>query len=287
MPPLSDARIIFVTGLSGAGKSQAMKTLEDLGFYCVEHLPPAALDATLSVLDAARTPDVAVSLDTHGEALLGDALSAIERAAAGRETAVVYLEARNDALVRRFSETRRRHPFAQRGSLREAIAAEREQLLPLRERATMTIDTTALNHGDLKERLFAAFAHEAKAALSITIVPFGYKYGLPLDLDLLFDVRFLRNPNYDDTLRPLTGEDEAVARFIEGDPACEPFIAKLFDMIDFLVPRYIAEGKAQLTVGIGCTGGRHRSVYVAHRLFDHLASDARVSLALDPRDTGR
>jgi UPF0042 nucleotide-binding protein len=284
---MSAQRVVFVTGLSGAGKSQAMKTFEDLGFYCVEHLPPAALDATLSVLDRARTRDVAVALDTNGGDLLGDALAAVERAAANRSVSLLYLEARNDALVRRFSETRRRHPFASCGSLRDAIAAEREHLLPFREHATMTIDTTALTHGDLKERLSAAFAAEARAALAIALVPFGYKYGIPLDLDLLFDVRFLKNPNYDENLRPLTGEDAAVARFIESDAAAEPFITKVLDMLDFLVPRYIAEGKAQLTIGIGCTGGRHRSVYIARRLYDHLARDARVSLALDPRDVSR
>ncbi|HET9029006.1 MAG TPA: RNase adapter RapZ [Candidatus Aquilonibacter sp.] len=281
---MTAARIIFVTGLSGAGKSQAMKTFEDLGFYCVEHLPPAALDQTLNVLDAARIRDVAIALDGHNDALLGDAVAAIERARATRDVALVYMEARNDALVRRFSETRRRHPFASRGSLREAIAAEREALLLIRERATMTIDTTMLTHAQLKERLAATFAPEERARLAVTLVPFGFKYGVPLDLDLLFDVRFLRNPNYDDELRPLTGEDERVAAFIREDAACEPFVAKLTDLMDFLVPRYIAEGKAQLTIGIGCTGGRHRSVYVARRLYEHLAANDRLALALDARD---
>ncbi len=284
---MTSGRIVFVTGLSGAGKSQAMKTFEDLGFYCVEHLPPAALQETLRVLDAARIGDVAIALDTHAASSVADALRAIDRAATTRATTMLYLEARNDALVRRFSETRRRHPFAGHGSLREAIAAEREELLALRERASMTIDTTMLTHGALKERLAAAFAPEARALLALTIVAFGFKYGLPLDLDMLFDVRFLRNPNYDDTLRPLTGDDERVAAFIREDAACEPFLEKLFDLMDFLVPRTIAEGKAQLTVGIGCTGGHHRSVYVARRLAAHVSRDERIALAVDPRDVGR
>lgn len=284
---MTPARVVFVAGLSGAGKSQAMKTFEDLGFYCVEHLPPAALDQTLSVLDDAETREVAIALDTHGDAALGDALAAIDRAGATREVSLVYMEARNDALVRRFSETRRRHPYAAVGSLRDAIAAERVMLLPLRERATMTIDTTALTHGDLKERLAAAFAPGQRAALAVTLVPFGFKYGLPLDLDLLFDVRFLRNPNYDDELRPLTGEDPRVAAFVEADAACTPFLAKMIDVMDFLIPRYIAEGKAQLTIGIGCTGGRHRSVYIARRLFEHFARNERLAPSLDPRDIGR
>lgn len=283
---MSTARVVFVTGLSGAGKSQAIKTFEDLGFYCIEHLPPAALDETLRVLDAASIDDVALTLDERGGRVLGDALDAIDRARGTRTVDVLYLEARNDALVRRFSETRRRHPFESSGSLREAIAAERDSLLPLRERATMTIDTTTLTHGALKERIAAAFGRES-AQLSVTLVPFGFKYGLPLDLDLLFDVRFLRNPNYDERLRPLTGRDEAVVKFIEADPACAPFVAKLIDVIDFLVPRYVAEGKARLTIGIGCTGGRHRSVYVAARLAAHLADNPMVTVALDPRDVGR
>jgi RNase adapter protein RapZ len=284
---MSAARIVFVTGLSGAGKSQAMKTFEDLGFQCVEHLPPAALSATLHALDATRADEIAISLSEHGDALLGDTLAAIEATARTREVDVLFLEAKDDALVRRFSETRRRHPFASRGSLRDAIAAEREALLPLRDRATMTIDTTALNHASLKERLATAFAPNERARLTVTIAPFGFKYGLPLDLDLLFDVRFLRNPNYNDKLRPLTGEDEAVVKFIQSDPASEPFVAKLCDMVDFLVPLYIAEGKARVTIGIGCTGGRHRSVYVARRLYDHLAKDERLALTVDPRDLGR
>lgn len=283
---MSTARVVFVTGLSGAGKSQAIKTFEDLGFYCIEHLPPAALDETLRVLDAASIDDVALTLDERGGRVLGDALDAIDRARGTRTVDVLYLEARNDALVRRFSETRRRHPFESSGSLREAIAAERDSLLPLCERATMTIDTTTLTHGALKERIAAAFGRES-AQLSVTLVPFGFKYGLPLDLDLLFDVRFLRNPNYDERLRPLTGRDEAVVKFIEADPACAPFVAKLIDVIDFLVPRYVAEGKARLTIGIGCTGGRHRSVYVAARLAAHLADNPMVTVALDPRDVGR
>ena len=283
-PIMTAARIIFVAGLSGAGKSQAMKTFEDLGFYCVEHLPPAALDQTLRVLDAARVNDVAVTLDSHGDALLGDALTAIERARESREVSILYVDARNDALVRRFSETRRRHPFA---STRFAAGSNRgrtRSLAPLEGKGN---DDDRYDRADTR-RLERAPSGDVCAAeraqLAVTLVPFGFKYGLPLDFDLLFDVRFLRNPNYDDALRPLTGEDPAVAAFIESDAACEPFVAKLIDVMDFLLPRYIAEGKAQLTMGIGCTGGRHRSVYIARRLYNHFAKNERLAVALDPRD---
>lgn len=284
---MNDPRIVFVAGLSGAGKSQAMKTFEDLGFYCVEHLPPTALPETLRVLDRANIRDVAVTLAMGREFSLQDALNAIDDAATTRSAAVVYLEARNDVLVRRFSETRRLHPFADHGSLRSAIAAERDALVPIRDRATMIVDTTAMTHGALKDRIALTFAPEDRARLSVTLVPFGFKYGIPLDIDLLFDVRFLRNPNYDDALRPLTGDDPAVATFIETDDACATFIAKMFDMVDFLLPRYIAEGKAQLTIGIGCTGGRHRSVYIARRIEAHLRGNERVRTAFDARDVGR
>ncbi len=284
---MSAARIVFVAGLSGAGKSQAMKTFEDLGFYCVEHLPPAALDETLRVLDAAKIDDVAVTLDSHGSALFGDALVAIAHAARTRTVSLLFLEARDESLVRRFSETRRRHPLAARGSLLEAIAEERRTFAPLREQASMIIDTTTLTHGALKERIAATFAPGARAALGVSLIAFGFKNGVPLDVDLLFDVRFLRNPNYVDSMRSQTGDDPEVRAFIDEDPSLEPFIEKLHDMLQFLLPRYVAEGKAQLTIGIGCTGGRHRSVYVTRRIFDMLAADERLALAVELRDLVR
>jgi RNase adapter protein RapZ len=194
------------------------------------------------------------------------------------------VDARDDVLVRRFSQTRRRHPLYRSGSLREAIQADRRMLAPLRELATVVIDTSALTHAALKQRIAAAFVPDRPTRLGVTLVAFGFKYGLPADLDLLFDVRFLRNPNYEDALAPLTGNDPAVAAFIEGDPALSPFLAKVDDLLDFLLPRYLAEGKTQLTVGIGCTGGRHRSVYVAGRIGDRLRHDPRLDLNFEARD---
>lgn len=189
--------------------------------------------------------------------------------------------------MRRFSETRRRHPLAHVGSLPDAIIAERAALLPLRESADYVIDTTQLTHGALKARLTSCFSLDAHPALALTLVPFGFKFGLPLDLDLLFDVRFLRNPNYEKALRPLTGDDASVAAYIEADPDCAPFIERITALLDFLVPCFVREGKAQLTIGIGCTGGRHRSVYIADRLQDHFASQLDLALAIDARDVVR
>ncbi|HEY8314375.1 MAG TPA: RNase adapter RapZ [Candidatus Baltobacteraceae bacterium] len=282
-------RLIFVTGLSGAGKSQTMKTFEDLGFYCVDNLPPVLVGSTLGLLDEAQLRNVALALDVRSGGALGDALPVIERMAAnGATPETLFLDARDEVLVRRYSETRRRHPFAAAGSLREAIAIERTTLASLRAHATHVIDTTSLTHADLKERIIKAFSPDEKERrLAVTIVAFGFKYGIPLDLDMLFDVRFLHNPNYVDALRPLTGADPAVGTYIETDPALIPFLDRLFDMMDFLLPRFVTEGKSQATIGIGCTGGRHRSVYVARRLFSHIEAQGLAQVHFDMRDTTR
>jgi RNase adapter protein RapZ len=281
--------VVFVTGLSGAGKSQAMKTFEDLGFYCVDNLPPALVPATLELLERAQRPAAALALDVRTGGPLGEALATIDGAGRdGRSIEVLFVDARDEALVRRYSETRHRHPFHSAGSLREAIAAERAALAPLRERSTRTIDTTALTHAALRERIAGSFAAQAGAGrLYVSVVAFGFKFGVPLDADLLFDVRFLRNPNYDDALRPLTGLDPQVAAFVEADPALEPFLTRVIDLLEFLLPRYVVEGKTQLTIAFGCTGGRHRSVYVARRIVEKFGEDPRMLLALELRDAAR
>jgi RNase adapter protein RapZ len=284
---MSSLRIVFVTGLSGAGLSQAIKSFEDLGFYCIEHLPSAALDAVATVLERSAVRDVAIALDLRSGAQLGDPERAIDSAARNHETRLLFLDAADDLLVRRFSETRRRHPFSGTGSLRESIETDRRALAPLRERADVVIDTTNLTPGALKQRIAAAFLRDRLVRLNLTFLSFGFKFGLPTDLDLLFDVRFLRNPNYEESLAPQTGEDSAVAAFIERDPSLAPFLAKITDMLDYLLPRYLAEGKSQLTIGVGCTGGRHRSVYVARRLMQHFSDDPRLDVAFEARDLVR
>lgn len=282
-------RLVFVTGLSGAGKSQAMKTLEDLGFYCVDNLPPKLVSQTLSLLEDAQVREVAIALDVRSGGALGEAVPLLDNLLRdGVRPEVLFLDARDDLLVRRYSETRRRHPFAAVGSLREAISVERSTLAPLRALATKVIDTTTLTHSGLKERLVTSFEpSHPERRLTVTIVAFGFKYGIPLDLDMLFDVRFMQNPNYVDALRPLTGADPAVAKYIEDDPSTAPFLDRLFDMMDYLMPRFLAEGKSQITVGVGCTGGRHRSVYVGRRLCRHLEASGQVDVYLDTRDATR
>ena len=283
------ARLVFVAGLSGAGKSQAMKTFEDLGFYCVDNLPPALTSRTLALLEAGDITRVAVSMDSRTGGPLGDPDAVFDELAAnGTAPDILFLDSRDETLVRRYSETRRRHPFASNGTITEAIASERAALATLRERSTQVLDTTGLTHADLKEKIVSAFApNTSEHPLSVMIVAFGFKFGIPLDLDLLFDARFLKNPYYVSDLRDLTGSDERVGAFIEKDPAFAPFMDKMYDMIDFLLPRFIAEGKSQLTIGIGCTGGRHRSVYIARRLLGHLRANAQIDLHIVTRDTAR
>jgi UPF0042 nucleotide-binding protein len=263
-----------------------MKSFEDLGFYGIEHLPPAVLDNAISALGAAGVTDVAIALDLRGGRNLGDPLAAIDHVITTHGARVLYLDARDDVLVRRFSATRRRHPLAQAGSLPEAIAADRRVVAPLRERADVVIDTSTTTHSTLKNRIAAAFSREHPMRLAMTVVAFGFKYGLPTDLDLLFDVRFLRNPNYVAELALLTGDDAAVAEFVAADPSLEPFLDKTTDLLQFLLPLYVAETKSQLTVGVGCTGGRHRSVYVARRLMARFADDPSVELTFEARDVG-
>lgn len=266
-----------------------MKTLEDLGFYCIDNLPPKLAAQTLQLLDHAQVREIAIALDVRSGGILGEALPLLTSSTEGENPPLVlFLDARDDVLVRRYSETRRRHPFASSGSLRDAIAIERSTLGPLRAHATHVIDTTSLTQAALKERIVASFdASRQERHLSVTVVAFGFKYGIPLDLDMLFDVRFLNNPNYVDKLRPLTGADPAVAEYIETDPSAAPFLERLFDMMDFLMPRFLTEGKAQVTIGVGCTGGRHRSVYVARRLARHLEENPAIELYLDMRDATR
>lgn len=282
-------KLVFVTGLSGAGKSQTMKTFEDLGFYCVDNLPPELVSQTLALLEQAELRKVALALDVRSGGFLGDALPVLETYVDnGSNPDVLFLDARDDVLVRRYSETRRRHPFSAVGSLREAIGLERATLAPLRDLATHVIDTTSLTHAELKDRIFSNFsADEAEHRLDVTVVAFGFKYGIPLDTDIMFDVRFLQNPNYIDELRPLTGADDPVAKYVEKDPNLSQFLTKLYDMIEFLVPRFIEEGKSQLTIGIGCTGGRHRSVYVARVLAKRINELGTTDVHLETRDLRR
>jgi UPF0042 nucleotide-binding protein len=282
-------RLVIVTGLSGAGKSQAMKSLEDFGFACLDNAPPVLARPFVALAEEAGYSNAALALDVRTLGPFGDPVAAVDELdAAGQRTEVVFLDAEDETLIRRYSETRRRHPFGENGvGLAEAIAAERASLAALRDRANVVWDTSRLTLGQLKDRIGTTFAGADERRLRVSIVAFGFKYGVPLDADLVFDVRFLPNPNYVAGLRELTGADAPVIAYLEAIPDTEGFLERLFPLLDFLVPRYEREGKSQVTIAIGCTGGRHRSVYVGRRLQQHLRETTAAPATFEARDVNR
>lgn len=281
---------VILTGLSGAGKTQAIDAFEDAGYFCVDNLPPQLLSTLVDLvrLEGSKVSKVAVVSDVRG----GDYFRELERVldelhGHGLEFSMVFLEASDDVLVRRFNETRRRHPLAGKGTVLEGIQKERRALEKLRERAHHIIDTSDISIHDLKTWLNDEVIHRGRRqSLVFTFVSFGYKYGVPRDVDLLFDVRFLPNPFYDPELRALTGLDQPVRDFVVGTVDFAEFREALLPLLDYLFPRYVAEGKAHLTIGIGCTGGRHRSVTIATQLAEHFGSQG-YQITLRHRDISR
>ena len=264
-------RFVVITGLSGSGKSQAIRALEDLGYFCVDNLPTMLIPtlAQLSLRQGTEFQKVAIVVDVREGAFLSQFPTVWRRLKRmpRLEPSLIFLEATHAALVRRFSETRRPHPLAAGRSVSEGITDERRRLDVIRSLADDTVDTSELTVHELRSR-FQAFARDTaqRTPLVATIVSFGFKNGVPLDADLVFDARFLPNPHFVPRLKPLTGRDRAVVRFMERHPVTEEFVAKLSDLLRFLVPHYVSEGKSYLTIGVGCTGGRHRSVMLAERL---------------------
>lgn len=281
-------RLVVVTGLSGAGKSQVMKSLEDLGYSCIDNLPPTLIERTLEIVSDSHIERLAIAPDVRTQGPLGDPVEAIDSLRKARRTLeVLFLDATDEILVRRYSETRRRHPFGGARHVTDAINVERASLAALRSRADVEWDTSNLTHAALKARAAAAFGEPQEAKLSVAVIAFGFKYGLPLDADLVFDVRFLPNPYYNAGLKALTGADQPVIDFIESLPETAPFLGHLQAMLGFLIPRYLAEGKAHLAIAVGCTGGRHRSVYVARKAMEMLRSFPDITLSFEARDLGR
>ncbi len=280
-------RLVIVTGLSGAGKSQAMKAFEDLGFHCVDNVPPTLLFALTELADEAGIERMAVALDVRTHGRFGDPIETLSAfPETGQSAALLFLEADDTTLVRRFSETRRKHPLEDGAGLIAAIARERERLAPLREHSATIVDTSHLTHGQLKNVIAERFVDDPSSArLTVNVVAFGFKHGVPIDADLVFDVRFLPNPYYVPALRPQTGNDPAVAAFLEAVPETEAFLERLTALVDFLVPQYRREGKAMLTIAIGCTGGRHRSIYIMRRIAAHLRTDSGLVVHVVQRDT--
>ncbi len=259
--------LVVITGMSGAGRSQAIHTFEDLGYFCIDNLPPSFIPQVveLTTLPGSRVRRVAIVCDVRGldffDQLEGELQRLDERGVPFR---LLFLEADEATLVRRFAETRRRHPLADAGSISEGIAAEREALCDIRGRADIVIDTSEMAPQQLRHALKDEFfGGHVRESLSVTVVSFGFKYGVPIDADIVMDVRFLPNPYYDPVLRPLTGQDRAVREFVLGRSEAVAFLDAWFDLLDLLGPHYLMEGKTHLTVALGCTGGMHRSVVLA------------------------
>ncbi|MGI6225825.1 MAG: RNase adapter RapZ, partial [Peptococcales bacterium] len=257
-------RFLIITGLSGAGKTQAVRSLEDLGYFCVDNLPPALIPkfAELCTQSKGKVNKVALVIDIRGGQFFDDLFVALEDLKAmGIHYEILFLEAANEILVNRYKETRRRHPLSDGEGIMEGIKLERERLQELRGRANKIIDTSELKPNHLKEEIQRLWGkNDYEKILSITVLSFGYKYGIPLDTDLLVDVRFLPNPYYIPELKALTGSDREIQEYVFKSPISREFVEKYYGLLNFLIPNYITEGKTHLVIGIGCTGGRHRSV---------------------------
>ncbi len=268
----SEREFLIITGLSGAGKTQASKVLEDIGFFCVDNLPAPLISrfAELILQSEGSITRVCLVVDLRGESFLDgidEALAYLR--ALGISYRILFLEASEEVLVRRFKETRRSHPQSQDGSLLTGIDRERAKLAALRKMADDIIDTSAYSNKDLRDALLSRW-NDRENAISVSVMSFGFKHGVPIDADIIMDVRFLKNPFYVPELRSLTGRDEAVRDYIFANPEARSFLQKLQEMIFYLLPLYQNEGKSHLSIGIGCTGGQHRSIALAIALGDAL-----------------
>jgi RNase adapter protein RapZ len=265
------AEFLVVTGLSGAGRSQAGAALEDVGWYVMDNIPTALINKVAELVSgpAPETQRLALVVGRHA-GQLGELQAAIEHLkATGDRVRVLFLDASDEVLVRRFEGTRRRHPLGEEG-VAEAIADERRRLEVIKEMADVVVDTSDLNVTQLRERLAELFSNGETIAMQILVLSFGFKHGVPLDVDNVLDVRFLPNPHWVEAMRPLTGLDEPVRRYVLAQPEAKEFLERVEHLLNFLVPAYVNEGKSYLTLAIGCTGGRHRSVVLAEEIADSL-----------------
>ncbi len=281
-------KLVIVTGMSGAGKTIALKMLEDLGFYCVDNLPIPLLEpfAQLAVSKPVNQDRVALGIDVRSGEELPQLLHVLEDwKQNGMPYQILFLDASNETLIKRYKETRRSHPLAGRGRVDTGIHQERERLGFLKQEADFIIDTSQLLTRELRQELEKLFiAGGDYSNLFITVLSFGFKYGIPADADLVFDVRFLPNPYYVEELRQHTGEEAMVQAYVRQGETADRFMEKLCDMLEFLIPNYVLEGKNQLVVAVGCTGGKHRSVTVAGALYQYLSRHEEYGLKIEHRD---
>jgi UPF0042 nucleotide-binding protein len=285
------AKLVIITGMSGAGKTIAVQSLEDLGFFCVDNLPPVLIPKFAELIEQSqgRIGKVALVIDLRGREFFTAVSEALHYIKNNYTLTyeILYLDATDSVLVQRYKESRRRHPLAPNGAPLEGIRQERVLLEELKGLATQVIDTSNLKPADLKERIAARFTDAENNALSLNIISFGFKYGIPIDADLIFDVRFLPNPHYVDHLRPNTGKDPEVYDYVMKWSETQTFLAKLLDLLNFLIPQYRKEGKSQVVVGIGCTGGKHRSVAIAEYLGKAFGGGETESVRVSHRDAER
>lgn len=284
-------RFVIVTGMSGAGKSIALKMLEDMGYFCVDNLPIPLMPkfAEMLAMPDSELNQAALGLDVRG----GQAFSGLEKYLKeldkiGIRYEILFLDAGDDVLLKRYKETRRQHPLGENGHIDRGIAREREKIAFLKMRATYILDTSKMLTRELRMELEKIFV-EGKdfKNLYITVMSFGFKYGIPQDADLVFDVRFLPNPYYIEELRPKTGNDQEVRDYVMESEKARDFLEKLRDMMDFLIPNYILEGKNQLIVAVGCTGGKHRSVTLANALYQYMLTKENYGVRIEHRDIGK
>jgi RNase adapter protein RapZ len=282
-------RIVIITGLSGAGKSNALQAFEDAGYFCIDNLPPRMIPAVMETTAQGNGgPDgVVVVVDMRGRRYFGEELErnleAVEKEK-GWEHSILFIDSDDPTLVRRYKESRRPHPTARNGDVLEAIRRERRDLANLREMADVVVDTSGYSALDTRLR-FKKLAESFSSRMTLSLISFGFKHGTPLDVDTLLDVRFLPNPHYDPELRPLTGHDAPVREAVLGSEDCKEFLEKTSELFSFLIPRYAAEGKTYFTVGVGCTGGKHRSVAITEELAGRLRQeDTGIDLFVRHRD---
>jgi RNase adapter protein RapZ len=281
-------RFVIVTGMSGSGKRTAMKMLEDIGFYCVDNLPVPLIEKFVDLITAPRSEisKVALGLDVRADQPFGDVESILENLKNNQYIfEILFLEASDAVLLKRYKETRRLHPLSPEGRVEEGIHRERKILENIRDKADYVIDTSNLLTRELKEEIDHIFVkNEEYNSLMVSILSFGFKNGIPADADLVFDVRFLPNPFYIDELKHKTGNDKEVQDYVMSFAEAEEFLQKLVDMLHFLIPNYIKEGKHQLVIAIGCTGGKHRSVTLANELYARMKDQGNYGIKLYHRD---
>ena len=285
-------RFVIVTGVSGAGKTAALKMLEDMGYFCVDNLPIQLLEKFASLLPEMQSENVrnvALGIDARSGSALDELEVVLDRMKqTGYDYEILFMDAEDSVLVKRYKESRRSHPLARAGRVDEGIRLEREKTKFLRKRADYIIDTSHLLTRELRQEIEKIFVDDREFSnIMISVLSFGFKYGIPADADLVFDVRFLPNPYYIDELRPKSGNDKEVREYVMDNDKARMFLAKLTDMVEFLIPNYVQEGKTQLVIGIGCTGGKHRSVTLANELYEALSKNDNYGIRIEHRDIGK